>query len=373
MRRKTTPAIGRMLFSVASLILISCPFYIPSPSLPHHGLSSCFVETIAGSAGQRGSDDGTADSARFSGPGGITTDEESLFVADTGNHTIRRIVIATREVSTMAGSPGIAGVIDGNGSAARFNHPSGIATDGTNLYIADTGSSTIRKLVIASGDVTTIAGTAGDAGANDGIGSAARFDHPGGIATDGTYLYVADTRNSTIRRIVVLTGEVTTIAGEAGSVGSVDETGTAARFNWPSSITSRDGRLFVADTVNCTIRSIDISTTVTNTLTGSPGTTGISDGIGFSALFCNPGGITADGTRIFISDTSNGAIRSLEWSECDLSFTVITLAGVVGNYGSIDESGDQARFYWPFGIVESKSSLYVADSGNHTIRVVNGF
>ena len=90
---------------------------------------------------------------------------------------------------------------DGTGAAASFKFPYGTTTDGTNLYVADTGNNTVRKIVIATGVVTTLAGTAGVTGSTDGTGAAASFNRPGGITTDGTNLYVADTGNNTVRKI----------------------------------------------------------------------------------------------------------------------------------------------------------------------------
>ena len=180
------------------------------------------VTTIAGSAGMPGSADGTGSAARFNYPYSVATDGTNLYVVDTYNHTIRKMVISTGAVTTIAGSAGISGSADGTGSAARFNLPNTIATDGANLYVADSGNSTIRKIVISTGVVPTIAGSAGVSGSTDGTGSAARFFRPSGIATDNTNLFLADYGNNTIRKIVISTGAVTTIVGSPGLPGSTD-------------------------------------------------------------------------------------------------------------------------------------------------------
>ena len=172
---------------------------------------------------------------------GITTDGTNLFVTDTGTGTIRKVVIATGVVTTIAGG---------------FSSPWGITTDGTDLFVADTNH-TIRKVVIATGEVTTLAGTAGSAGFTDNTGAAARFDTPRGITTDGANLFVTDTNNQTIRKIVIATGVVTTLAGTAKSTGSTDGTGAAAGFSSPWGITTDGASLFVADSNNQTIRVID--------------------------------------------------------------------------------------------------------------------
>jgi sugar lactone lactonase YvrE len=180
-------------------------------------------------------------------------------VADAYYSTIRMITISPPyNVTTIAGTPGITGAADGTGAAATFYNPAGITTDGTNLYVADTYNSTIRKIVISNGVgvVTTIAGVAASTGAADGTGTAASFNYPMGITTDGTNLYVADTSNDTIRNIVISTKAVTTIAGAIRITGSGDGTGPAATFNSPVGITTDGTNLYVADTYNSTIRKI---------------------------------------------------------------------------------------------------------------------
>jgi sugar lactone lactonase YvrE len=160
------------------------------------------VTTFAGTAGSYGSTDGTGTDALFNSPSSITTDGTSLYVADTGNNTIRKIVISTKKVSLFAGSTnGDSGSTDGTGTTARFNNPYGITTDGTSLYVADYGNHTIRKIVLATRMVSTLAGKTGSYGATDGTGTDARFNNPLGITMDENNLYVADTGNNTIRKM----------------------------------------------------------------------------------------------------------------------------------------------------------------------------
>ena len=214
---------------------------------------SAAVTTLAGTAGSSGSADGTGTAATFNQPYDGTVDNGNLYVTEFGNHLIRKIVISSGVVTTFAGT-GSRGSADGTGTAASFNAPGGITSDGTNLFVADVGNHLIRKIVISSGVVTTIAGT-GSAGNADGTGTAASFNAPG-ITNDGTNLFVADRRNNTIRKVVISTGVVTTFAG-TGSAGSADGTGTAASFNYPQSITHDGTSLFVMDLSNHTIRKID--------------------------------------------------------------------------------------------------------------------
>ena len=189
------------------------------------------VSTIAGSAGQTGSTDGNGTVARFNYPEGITIDSSgNLFVADTCNNTIREIT-PSGVISTIAGAAGQTGSNDGIGSTAGFYDPYGIVADG-NLYIADTSNNTIRE-INSTGIVTTIAGSAGQPGSIDGVGPAAGFYAPVGITADSFgNLYVADHDNNTIRKITPA-GVVTTIAGLAGLNGSSDGIGSAAEFRRP--------------------------------------------------------------------------------------------------------------------------------------------
>jgi len=269
------------------------------------------VTTLAGTAGSAGSTDGLLSTARFYNPQGITTDGTNLYVADSYNHTIRKIVISTGAVTTLAGTAGSLGSVDGTGSAARFNYPMGITTDGTYLYMVEYSNHTIRKIVISTGAVTTLAGTAGSNGSADGTGSAARFSCPRGITTDGTNLYVADTQNQTIRKIVISSGAVTTLAGSAGSYGGADGTGSAARFNGPYAITTDGTLLYVADSYNYTIRKIVIATGAASTLAGAAGASGSADGTGTAARFYNPYGITTDRTKLYVVDSGNSTIREI--------------------------------------------------------------
>src|SRR5205085_4667705 len=137
----------------------------------------------------------------------------NVFVGDTNNHTIRMITPGG-VVTTLAGLPGTSGTVDGTGTNARFNQPRGIAVDAAGvLYVADTNNHTIRKIA-AGGVVTTLAGLAGTSGNTNATGSAARFNSPRGVAVDsaGTTLYVADTNHNRIRQVTLPGAVVTTLS-----------------------------------------------------------------------------------------------------------------------------------------------------------------
>ena len=324
------------------------------------------TSTLAGTAGAQGSIDGIGGAAQFYSPYGITTDGSNLFIADTYNNTIRKVVIATGAVTTLAGTAGITGSTDATGAAARFDLPGDITTDGTNLYVADSGNSTIRKVVIATGAVTTLAGTAGMQGSTDATGAKARFVFPVGITTDGVNLYVADDSNNTIREVVIATGAVTTLAGTAGITGSTDATGAAASFKAPQGITTDGTNLFIADYGNNTIRKVVIATGAVTTLAGTAGITGSTDATGAAASFNSPQAVTTDGTNLYIADSGNNTIREVVIA----TGAVRTLAGTAGIPGSTDAAGAAARFNSPEGITTDGVQLYVCDSLNDTIRAI---
>ena len=211
---------------------------------------STAVTTLAGSS--QGSTNASGTSASFSEPWGITTDGTNLYVSDSGNHRIRKIVIDNGTVTTLAGSS--SGNTDATGTSASFTNPWGITTDGTNLYVTDHDNHRIRKIVISTGAVTTLAGSS--SGNIDATGTSASFSYPTGITTDGTNLYVSDQSNQWIRKIVISTGVVTTLAG-SGSQGSTDATGPSASFKYPNGITTDGTNLYVADQSNHRIRKIE--------------------------------------------------------------------------------------------------------------------
>jgi hypothetical protein len=260
-----------------------------SRDLPLNGAEVGMLELVAGQLGASGARDGIGGEARFGGPSGMATDGMgNLFVAD-GNQTIRKVVLATREVSTLAGSAGDSGSNDGIGSAARFQTPSDVAYDGAgNLLVADADNETIRKVVIATGAVTTLAGSAGAYGNADGTGGKARFGHTLAVASDGVgNLFVADADNLTIRKVVIATGEVTTLAGVAGSNSEYrDGTGASARFTAPRALAcDKAGNVFVADGVF--IRQVVAATGMVSTLVGNPKECSVKDDAGPLPVYCS--------------------------------------------------------------------------------------
>jgi hypothetical protein len=223
-------------------------------------LATGYVSIIAGSVtGASGTADGTGTGAAFTSPRGICIDSTNtnLYVAE--NHRIRKIVIATGVVTTLAGTTST-GSADGTGTGATFSSPHAICIDSTDasLYVADNGNRKIRKIVISSGVVTTFAGS-GSVGSANGTGTAATFNSPTGISIDGTgSVYVADANGNLIRRITA-TGVVTTLAG-TGTGASADGNGVLASFNTPFPITiNKAGTVAYVGQADSCIRRIDIT------------------------------------------------------------------------------------------------------------------
>lgn len=288
------------------------------------------VTTLAGTNGSAGSTDGTGAAARFNQPSGISSlADATLTIADTANATIRRIT-SGGAVTTLAGSVTARGNTDGAGTAATFAMPMGLAQNSAGtFYIADATNHTVRALS-SSNTVSTFAGSAGSSGSADGNGSAARFNYPTGLAVDsaGT-VYVADTTNNLIRKITS-GGEVTTLAGVVGVSGWQDGTGAGALFNMPGGLAvDSSGNLYVADTGNSVVRKITPGGVVT-TLAGLSTIGGLKDGTAADAWFNQPRDVAVDsGGNVFVADTGNAAIRKITPAG-----VVTTLALTVGSSGS---------------------------------------
>jgi sugar lactone lactonase YvrE len=329
--------------------------------------ASGVVSTLAGSAGVAGSANGSGSLAQFNAPGALAVDAGgNVYVADTGNSTIR-VISAAGVVSTLAGHAGAVGSANGNGGDARFNLPYGVAVDGSgNIYVADTGNDEIRKIT-AAGVVSTLAGTAGIAGSANTADGTPSFDYPIGIAASSSgVVYVADTGNHTIRKITAA-GVVTTLAGTAGTNGSVDDTGAAASFESPYGVAvDAGGTVYVADTGNSNIRQITSGGVVT-TLAGM-GFDSAGDGTAASAGFSSPNGLAVGPSgSLYIADTMNHTVRKLLVSTQNVS----TYAGVTGVPGLANGGTHPAVFNTPMGaVLDGSGNLVVADTGVSTLRKV---
>lgn len=308
---------------------MSCP--IIGGSIQGNALTlSTAVSTMEGTAGNLGYANGTGSVVQFSSPANVTTDGTNLYVADTNNNVIRKIVISTRAVTTLAGTAGLSGSADSNTPPVTFNGPQGITTDGTYIYVADTGNGSIRK-IDSSGNVTTIT-------------SSGTFLLPAAITYDGTAnLYVTDTGRGAIRMVPTATG-------------LEDPT-----FN--ASVASPQGITYTGSTLYVTSYATGVSNIYSVTTSGAGVPTVLTGTSGLNA----PQGITTDGTNLYIANSGDHTIRTIPVAGGTLSL----VAGATGISGSTDASlGINARFNHPGGITTDGTNLYITDTGNQTIRKI---
>lgn len=400
----------RTYFRLLAAIFIPCSFLGAQTSAFGAQTNYAFTNFV-GMPGGAGSVDGVGTNARFSGSwwigmGGLARDRDGmLYVADTGNRCIRKVT-PDGVVTTWAGAPGHGGSVDGLPFQARFLKPAAIAIDRNGwFYVADADDHTIRK-ISPFGDVTTLAGSHGLSGTNDGSGSGALFSSPMGVAVDayGT-VFVADAGNCTIRKITP-GGLVSTLAGYPGISAVVDGLGAQARFHSPYSVAvDSNSNLYVTECFAHVVRKVTANGHV-STLAGLPMVSAFADGQGTAAMFNQPTQISIDGDgMLHIADRNNSCIRKMTpegnvitlrdwqsnpvrfkyplavidstWVLCDLGLTLRTyingenkiLAGSLPNDGGINGSGTNARLAAPFGVVVDRSgNLYITDSGNCTIR-----
>ena len=345
--------------------------------------SAGVVSTVAGTAGSPGTADGTPGS--LDNPMGVAVDASgNVYVADTSNSTIR--LLASGALSTFAGNAGHSGSADGTGTAALFDFPTGVTFDPSGeLVVTDQDNDTIRTIPVTPGtppttatSTATLAGKPRSPGMDNANGASATFNNPNGLAVDTAgNVYVADSWNNAIR-VITPAGDVTTLAG-TGASGSADSTPGPATFNSPNAVAVDDnpansatfGDVYVADVNNSTIRRITPGGTVT-TLAGTPGTSGSSDSP--APLFNHPLGVAVDGAgNAYVADTYNSTIRKVTPDG-----TVSTLAGTPLTTGSTDSSGGSPLFNLPFALAVDTNpantatygNIYVADTYNHTIRLV---
>ncbi|PLK50722.1 hypothetical protein [Uliginosibacterium sp. TH139] len=371
-------------------------------------ISGGVVSTLAGSTNVSGSADGSGSSARFHSPRSLAVDSNgNVFVADLGNHTVRKISSGGL-VSTPAGSAGLVGSTDGSGNSARFSYPTAIAVDASNnVYIGDTNG--VRKMT-AAGAVTTvmsdstlsaagcggtITGLAIDSGSNlyisyyqricklssggtasllagnsesaviDGIGSAASVYTQGMVidATGGA-LYLADAY--AVRTLNTSSASVTTLAGKGPYVGYLDGATSNARFRQPRGmVADASGNLYVADSGNYLLRKIS-SSGIVSTLAGSAGLWGNTDGSGSAARLGSIGAVARDSAgNLYLMDSC--ALRKVT-----AAGVVTTLAGLASTCSTLDGTGTAARFSHSDALtLDPSGNIFVAEYSTNVIRKVS--
>ncbi|MEZ4364747.1 MAG: DUF4215 domain-containing protein [Kofleriaceae bacterium] len=329
-----------------------------------------------GAAGFAG-DGGPATSAAFNLPASVSVDGQgTLYIIDRGNQRIRRVDGATGTVTTIVGT-GTAGFGGDGGPAtsALVSSPSGLALDGQgNLFVADTGNHRVRRVDAATGVITTVAGT-GAAGftGDGGLATGAWLSAPQGVAVDGDGdLFIADSSNNRIRRVDASNGVITTVAG-SGVGGFAGDGGpaTAARLLAPASVAVDDlGNLYVADTSNNRVRRVDAATGAITTIAGTGSFGSGGDGGPATSAQLRPQGLAISGSAfLYATESSRHRVRRIDL----VSGMITTVAGT----GAATSPGDggaatSARLGSSLGVaVDSQSRVYISDTGAHRVRRVD--
>ena len=330
-------------------------------------LATGITTLVAGTAGQGGYVDGPLNTARLYGPGDLAIDADFLYAAD--GLVIRKISLATGQVTTLLDPTRQRNI--------RTVSSLNICTEEGSQYIWVVDGFVIRRIDKATGIDRIYAGSLQSSyTTNDGAIQNATFTDITAISCNGGNLYLMEFYNDysnggepngvSLRRINTTLGVVETIAGGTFQTGFIDGNGTAARFRISSGIVNvSPSKLLVTDTVNETIRVVDIgANVVVSTLAGLPKN---ADGIGAGARFTSPGGVTTDGVNIFVADSAAHVIRKISI----INGQVATLAGLSGAAGSTDGPSDVARFNNPAAIATDGVFVYVADVNNQLVRKIS--
>jgi trimeric autotransporter adhesin len=333
------------------------------------------IETVAGSGiiGLTG-DGGPAREAALYNPSGVAVHASgNIYVADTYNHCIRMVMTNTSIITTVAGN-GVSGYSGDGGPAtsAALSYPYGTAVDGSgNLYVADTGNNCIRRVMTSTGIITTVAGNGVSGSSGDGgPATSAGLMNPSDVAVDGSgNIYIADTGNNRIRMVTKSTGIISSVAG-TGVTGYSGDGGPAisAALSFPSGVAVDGlGSIYIADADNHCIRMVMTSTGIITTVAGS-GVAGYSDdgGLATSAALSYPYGIAVDGSgNIYIADTGNNYIRMLMKSTGII--TTVVGARILG-YSGHGRLATSAALSYSYAIaVDGSGNLYVADTNSNRL------
>jgi hypothetical protein len=311
------------------------------------------VKTLLGTPPNFDPMDGPQGTGRLTGPAGVHADGAgNIYVADTGNaspNSTIRMIDSSGNISTLAGSRTSMTPVDGTGTAAVFGIPFDMVGVGKELFVVDLSGQAIRQVDVPTKKVTTLAGQLGTAGSSDGFGPSAHFTFEnimvtppvigGGVATDGTNLYVADAGNHAIRQVVIATGQVSTLAG--GTSGTKNGMGKAAQFLSPVSVAFTPGTLYVGDNADCAIRAIDLATANVTSFMGLSGQCTDTDGDASKATFSHPIRLIADGignlyvSELFVGSSGAQQPQSIVRRIDIAAQRVSTFAGAAGEFGVV--------------------------------------
>ncbi len=272
-------------------------------------LQGKLIETIG--SGESGLKDGDFKTSTFKRPQGMALDGETLFIADTENHAIRSVNLTTKEVKTITGDGKQAEWRTTGGSikTARLSSPWDLAKVGNALYIAMAGTHQIWKLDMAAQIVSPYAGSGVEARI-DAPNMLSGFAQPSGLISDGKKLWVADSESNIIREIDLQKETVTTlVGGDLYDFGDTDGEGDDVRLQHPLGLVINDGKLLIADTYNHKIKQLDTEKRTVKTIFGN-GKSGQIDGV--KPQFYEPAGLSIANNKLYIADTNNQAIRVID-------------------------------------------------------------
>ncbi|MEP6741757.1 MAG: hypothetical protein ABJB61_04600, partial [bacterium] len=272
-------------------------------------LDGTFLETIG--SGERGSADGTFDKATFYRPQGMALDGDNLYVADTENHLVRLVNLKTKMVQAAAGTGQQSRdyFLKGPARTISLSSPWDLQLVGRQLFITMAGMHQIWKLDLDKNEVSTFAGSGREA-RQDGPLLDAGFAQPSGITVEGKKLYVADSESNIIRAIDIASGQVKTlVGGDLFEFGDVDGSGDGVRLQHPLGVFAYGDKVLIADTYNHKIKELDPQARTVKTFlgTGKPGQTD-----GSTAGFYEPGGLSVANGKLYIADTNNHAVRVVD-------------------------------------------------------------
>ncbi len=333
--------------------------------------SSGTINTVAGNGSTYYSGDGgAAQNALMNGPAAVAVSSSGVYIADTSNQRIRQINLAGT-ISTIAGN-GTSGFAGDNGPAAsaQVSFPSALAVDASGfVYIADTGNQRVRKIV--NGTITTIAGNGSSGYTGDGAAAtSATLNSPSGLVVDGAgNVYISDYGNNAVRKVSAA-GVITTVAGSGSQGYSGDGfAATSAQLNGPLGLAlDASGNLYIADSLNHVVRIVSPSGTIA-TFAGTGGLGNLGDGgLAVNALLSTPTGLAVDLLgNLYISDSGVSGVRVVTAAG---SITTIAGNGTSG-YSGDGGPGNKAQFKSIAGIAtDVQGDIYVADRGNNAIRLL---
>lgn len=330
--------------------------------------------TTAAGTGTAGFDgDGPATSRMLNTPGGVAADGSGhLFIADTGNHRIRQVDLATGVMTTIAGTgtPGFNG--DGPATSQNLNNPFGVAVDGAGLlFIGDTLNYRIRQVDLGTGAMTTVAGTGTPGFNGDGPATSRHLRTASGVAVDGSgLLFIADTFNHRVRQVDLATGTMTTVAGTGTAGFDGDGTATLKRLSSPADV-AVDGaeHLIISDSGTSRIRQVDLATGTMTTVAGT-GTFGYNgDGPATARHLNEPIGVAANAAgQVFIADSDNFRVALVDLPTA----TMTTVAGTRSPTFDGDGPATERRLNLPFGVAaDAAGHLFVSDMQHARVRQID--